>query len=144
MKFEDIEKLWSEDCYIDKSELAVESLKIPSLHHKYYKIYVSEKIMYKKMENDHKELMKRKYDYLTGKFSDDDYAATGWPVQNKIILKSDIPIHMDADKDLCNSLLKLAAQKEKADFLESIIKTLKDRNFTIKNAVDFLRWTSGG
>ena len=39
MVLEEIYELWHKDSIIDKTELGDESLKIPQLHHKYFKIY---------------------------------------------------------------------------------------------------------
>jgi hypothetical protein len=44
MKLEEIESLWEQDSKIDRTDLDNESLKIPMLHSKYYKIYLREKI----------------------------------------------------------------------------------------------------
>ena len=56
MKFEDIFDEWKKDCDIDRTDLAVESLKIPKLHHKYYMWYIAEKNALRKLELQMKEL----------------------------------------------------------------------------------------
>ena len=38
---------------------------------------------------------------------------------------------------------KIAYQKEKIEYLESIIKTVVNRNFLIKNIIDWRKFTSG-
>ena len=39
MKLEEIQESWSSDSKIDDTELDNESLKIPELHHKYFRIF---------------------------------------------------------------------------------------------------------
>jgi hypothetical protein len=39
--------------------------------------------------------------------------------------------------------LKIAVQQEKVDVLESIIKSIKDRGFQIKNAIEWERFKVG-
>ena len=39
MKLEEIQESWSSDSQIDDTQLDNESLKIPELHHKYYRIF---------------------------------------------------------------------------------------------------------
>jgi hypothetical protein len=142
MKLEEIVELWNEDVKIDRTELDAESIKIPSLHNKYYKIYIQEKIKLKADEQEHKQYYKLKHEYYTGKLSKQDLDENGWePFQ--FVLKNDISIYLEADKELSDRLLKLQVQKEKVQFLEDIIKTLNGRGFLIKNAVDFIRFTSG-
>jgi hypothetical protein len=142
MKLEDIIQQWEQDVKIDRTELDAESIKIPSLHNKYYKIYIKEKIQLKAEEQDYKLYYKLKHEYYTGKLSKQDLDENGWePFQ--FVLKNDLSIYLEADKDLSEKLLKLQVQKEKVQFLEDIIKTLNGRGFLIKNAVDFIRFTSG-
>jgi hypothetical protein len=50
MKIEDILELWKEDANVDRTELGDEALKIPKLHHKYYQIYISEKLTLRSYE----------------------------------------------------------------------------------------------
>jgi hypothetical protein len=50
MKIEEILDNWKEDSKIDRTELGDEALKIPKLHHKYYQIYVSERLSVRSLE----------------------------------------------------------------------------------------------
>lgn len=142
MKLEEIEELWQQDSKVDRTDLDNESLKIPSLHSKYYKIFLREKVQLKSEEQDYKLYYKVKYEYYTGKLSQEELKENGWePFQ--FLLKNDLQVYIDSDKDIAERLLKLQVQREKVEFLESIIKTLNTRGFLIKNAVDFIRFTSG-
>lgn len=142
MKLEDIESLWQQDSIIDRTDLDTESLKIPSLHSKYYKIFLREKVQLKAEEAEYKQFFKLKHEYYTGKLSKEDLDQYGWePFQ--FILKGDLSIYMDADKEISERLLKLQVQREKVDLLESIIKSLNNRGFLIKNAIDFIKFSNG-
>lgn len=142
MKLEEIEALWEQDAKIDRTDLDNESLKIPMLHSKYYKIYLREKVQLKAEDQDYKIFFKLKHEYYTGKLSKEELDEHGWqPFQ--FVLKNDLQVYIDADKDVAERLLKLQVQREKVDLLESIIKTLNGRGFLIKNAIDFIRFTSG-
>jgi hypothetical protein len=142
MKLEEIEALWEQDSKIDRTDLDNESLKIPTLHSKYYKIYLREKVQLKAEEQEYKIYYKLKHEYYTGKMSKEELDEHGWePFQ--FVLKNDLQVYIEADKDIADRLLKLQVQREKVDLLESIIKTLNGRGFLIKNAIDFIRFTSG-
>jgi hypothetical protein len=142
MKLEEIESLWEQDAKIDRTDLDNESLKIPTLHGKYYKIYLREKVQLKAEEQEYKTFYKLKHEYYTGKLSKEELDQYGWePFQ--FVLKNDLQVYIDADKNIAERLLKLQVQREKVDLLESIIKTLNGRGFLIKNAIDFIRFTSG-
>jgi hypothetical protein len=143
MKLEEIEFLWDEDVKIDRSSLDEESLRIPYLHSKYYKLYLREKVTLKSEQNILSQFYKTKHEYYTGKLSGQECKDLGWE-PFPFILKGDIQVYLDADKELADKLLKIMIQKEKVDFLESIIKTLNTRNFLIKNAIDFRKFANGG
>jgi hypothetical protein len=143
MKLEDIQTQWELDCKIDRTELGEESLKIPQLHSKYFKIYSSERLTLKKLESDYKILYKQKYEYFNGNISEEELNENGWePFQLKL-LKSDIPLYMEADSDLIKIKQRIELQQEKLDFLDSIIKSLTNRGFQIKNAIDWMKFTQG-
>lgn len=142
MKLEEIEALWEQDSKIDRTDLDNESLKIPTLHSKYYKIYLREKVQLKAEEQEYKLFYKLKHEYYTGKMSKEELDEHGWePFQ--FVLKNDLQVYIDSDKDIAERLLKLQVQREKVELLESVIKTLNGRGFLIKNAIDFIRFTSG-
>ena len=68
----------------------------------------------------------------------------GWELPAKgMILKSDIPMYLDGDPDIINLSLKISYQQEKIECLESIIKSIMNRGFLIKNAIDWQKFTMG-
>lgn len=144
MKFEDLFEEWKKDSEIDRTDLGNESLKIPQLHHKYYKILVAEKAQLRKLEAQLKQLKLAKHEFYSQGHTEET-RALGWELPARgIILKADIPMYIDADKDIIDISLKIGMQQEKVEFCESIIKTLQTRNFLIKNAIDFVKFTMGG
>ena len=143
MKLDKLMAQWTEDCQIDSSQLDAESLTIPKLHNKYWKILMAERHEYKRLQFKHNQLFKDKQEYYLGKLPQEDLQEYGWkPFQLKLV-KSEIPTYLDADSDLIESLLRLALQSEKVDYLKDIIKTINTRNFLIKNAIDFLKFQNG-
>ena len=144
MKFEEIFDEWKRDSEIDQTDLGNESLKIPKLHHKYYMMLLSERSSLRKLEAQMKQLKLSKYEFYSQGHTEET-RKLGWELPPRgIILKADIPMYLEADKDIIELSLKIGIQGEKVDFLDSILKTLQTRNFLIKNAIDFLRWTNGG
>ena len=144
VKFEQIFEEWKKDSEIDNTDLGNESLKIPKLHHKYYMILVAEKATLRKLEAELKQLKLSKYEFYSQGHTEET-KKLGWELPARgIILKADIPMYMEADRDIVELSLKIGMQGEKVEFLESIIKSLQTRNFLIKNSIDFMRFTMGG
>lgn len=144
MNFESLFSEWEKDAEIDKTRLDDESLKIPKLHHKYYRYLVAEKSRLKKLEAEYKKLRLEKTEFLV-QGHDEETKAKSWKLPPRgIVLKADIPMYLEADQDIIDMSLQIGVQQEKVEFLESIIKTLNNRGYNIKTAVDFIRFTMGG
>jgi hypothetical protein len=143
MKIEDILELWKEDSQIDRTELGDAALIIPKLHHKYYQIYVAEKLSLRSQEADMKKLKLDKYEFFTQGHTEETRSKM-WDLPARgLILKADIPMYMDADKDIIKLSLKIGIQQEKIELLESIIKSLTNRGYQIKSAIDWVKFTMG-
>ena len=100
MDIEEILNLWKDDVNIDPTELSSESLKVPKLHHKYYQILVRERLILKKYKEDYKSLKLDKHEFYTQGPSEETIKK-GWELPSKgLILKPDIPLYLDADKDI--------------------------------------------
>ena len=144
MKIESIHSLWREDSKIDRMDLGEESLKISSLHQKYIEIYTFEKDRLRKYEAALKILKLEKYEFFT-QGPTHETQEKGWelPAIGKVI-RSDVQQYIDADKDVIELTLKIGIQNEKISLLDSIMKNLANRGFQIKNAIDWLKYASGG
>jgi hypothetical protein len=142
MKLEEIYEEWNKDSEIDKTELGDEALKIPKLHHKYYQIYTTERMILRKYENDFKQLKLAKYEFYTMGPSEETPSSWRLPPRG-MILKADVPMYMESDKEIIDMSLKIGIQQEKVELLESIIKSLTNRGFQIKSAIEWTKFTMG-
>lgn len=143
MKLEEIQQLWEDDSNIDRTELGEASLRIPQLHSKYFKIFSQERLTLKKLQADYKLLYRDKYQYYNGTLDEETLQERGWEPNGLKILRTDIPIYMDGDSDLQAIALKINLQEEKIDFLESSIKSLTNRGFQIKSAIEWIKFQNG-
>lgn len=143
MKLESIFELWDVDSKINREDLSDESLRISTLHSKYHKIYTQERLTLRKYEHELKQLKLDKYEFYT-QGPTKETMEKGWqlPPVGKVI-RSDVDKYMDADKDIIELSLKVGVQHEKIELLESILKTIHNRGFQIKNAIDWIKFTSG-
>ena len=144
MKLEEIFEHWKIDSEIDRTELGDEALKVAKLHHKYYQILVSERLLLKSHEAEMKRIRLDKYEFFT-QGPNEETQSKGWKLPAKgLILKADIPMYMDADEDIIKLSLKIGVQQEKIELLESIIRTLMNRGYNVKAAIEWQRFISGG
>jgi hypothetical protein len=143
MKLEEIQSLWAQDSKIDSSNLGDESLKIPSLHSKYFRILTEERLRLKKLSSDYKGLYRLRHEFFTGIISNEDLKERGWKPNPLKILRSDLPIYLESDQELVDLSLKIGIQEEKLDFLKDIIKSINNRNYIITNSINWLKFSNG-
>jgi hypothetical protein len=143
MKTDEIIIEWERDSELDKTELGKESLRIPQLHSKYLKEFYLAKTLHTKLTGDYKRMYKLKHQYYQGILPEDDLKEYGWSVQPLKILKSDIPIYMESDGDLQAIQQRIDLTVDKIGILENIIRTLNNRGYLIKNAIEWARFQHG-
>lgn len=144
-KLDDILDEWANDSIIDKFDTNnEEALKTSKLHAKYLKYYTKYFLLTKKAKDNLAEIKKIKYNYYSGNYnSDKDFLEQkGWE-PFKLILKSDISIYMDADKDLIEITDKVSYYEQIVFVCDKILGTLKSRTFDIKNHVEWLKFKNG-
>jgi hypothetical protein len=143
MTFDDIFKEWEKDGEIKMDRLSSESANIPSLHNKYYRMYITEGLRLKKLRAEYKQLVKLKTEYYKGTLDSEELKEYGWPPQPLKIMRQDIPTYIEADSDLITKSLKIGLVEANVEYLESIIRQINNRGYQIKNIIDFERFKSG-
>ena len=140
MNLDEIQLLWEEDSKIDEDNLHTESTKIPSLHAKYYKILNNILLMKKLEENKFKQLKRDKWQYYTGKADPEVYIKN--PFDHKV-LRQDVEKYMDADEDLIRLCSKIDYFQVMLNYLDSILKTINNRTYQIKNSIEWQQFIRG-
>ena len=128
------------DIKIDDTELDLESIRTPQLHNKYLKIFTKHSLQYKKLQDDYKVLYREKWEYYTGKASPEVYAENPFELK---VLKADIGIYMEADKDLQQLGQRMAYAKQIVEYLERILKEINNRNWNIRNTIEWKKFLHG-
>ena len=135
-----IQRLWESDSKIDPDNLHTESLNIPILHAKYYKIFNNILVLKKAQENKYKILKKEKWQYYTGKSDPEVYIQK--PFDHKV-LKPDLDKYLDADEDLIKCHTKIEYYQMMLSYLESILKTILNRTYQLKNSIEWSKFIAG-
>jgi len=141
MNLEQIQEMWAKDSQIDPDNLHDESLKIPQLHAKYYTLYNTITLLREKARETHSKVRLERYNYDPGKADPEVYEEEPFPY--KVRDKDAIQRHMDADERLNKIDLKIRYYDIMLKFLEEIIKTVSNRTFQIKNAIEWHRFQAG-
>lgn len=143
MTLDQIIEEWTRDSNVDKTELADESLKIISLVAKYMRWYKTEKLKLIHLKTKLAQLKLAKREFYTMGPHEDTPPDWKLPPQGRVI-KNEVQDYIDADNDVITMNLRVSVQQEKSDLLYDIIKELNNRRWSIRAAIDFLKWTQGG
>ena len=141
MNLDKIQEMWQKDSVIDPDNLHDESLKIPQLHSKYYTVYNTVTLLREKARTNYNTIRLERYNYYTGKAEPEVYAEDPFPY--KVREKDAIQRYMDADEKLIKVDLKIKYYDSTLKFLEEIIRTISNRTYQIKNAIEWHKFQAG-
>ena len=140
MDLEQLQELADKDLNINDTELDLESLKTPQLHNKYMKFHNQYTNLLKKSEQDLARLTREKWEYYTGKADPSVYQEKPFDIK---VLKADVHIYMDSDPELQKADQKVAYLNQIVKYLEQVLRSINNRTFLIKNAIEWKKFTSG-
>ena len=133
---------WKRDSEIDQTEPGKELIRIPILHNKYLTLLTKHKIAAKKAHFDYLRMRKIKWEYYTGKMSQEELEEYGWqPFQ--FTLKSDITTYLDADEDINKYLANKMLNEEIVDVCNAILKELNNRTWELRSFIDWEKFIQG-
>ena len=128
------------DLKIDDTELDLESIRTPQLHNKYLKLYSKSSILYKNALDEYNSLYRFKWEYYTGKSDNKVYQEEPFDLK---VLKADVHIYLNADTELQKLDQKAEYLKQVCNYLERVLKEINNRNWNIKNTIDWKKFLHG-
>jgi|TARA_Y100000385_G_C12913969_1_gene559546 hypothetical protein len=141
INLDEIQDMWRRDSKLDPDNLHLESLKIPGLHSKYYDLYNQLKLLRIKAEAEFAEVKLERHCYYTGKAPQEVYVAEPFPY--KVRDKESLKQYLDADSKIQEKNLKIKYYEIMLSFLEEVIKTISNRTYQIKNAIEWQKFIAG-
>lgn len=144
MNINELEDMWERDCIINPEKLDEESLTIPLLHNKYFKIFNLERKNYIESETKLKKFKKIREEYFKGNLSKEILEKLNWsPYQHKVTSRVAIDALVEGDDLYSNKLMKHNLLEQKVDYLAEILKMISHRSFHIKEAIEWKKFTVG-
>ena len=141
MNLEQIQEMWERDSRIDPDNLHDESLKIPQLHSKYYTLYNTITLLREKAREQYSKVRLERYNYYTGKATAEVYAEEPFPY--KVREKDAIQRHLEADDRMNKVDMKIKYYDIMLKFLEEVIRSVSNRTYQIKNAIEWNKFQAG-
>ena len=134
MNLDTLNDMWEKDSQLNDEKLDHDSLEIPKLHAKYLRLYNNFNTLKDEAELDVKRTYRQRWEYYTGK------ADKPFPLK---LIKTDVPIYLEADEVYSKSVLKLKYYNQMVEALKAIMQAINNRSFYIKNAIEFAKFLKG-
>ena len=138
MDLDTIQSMWEQDCVIDDVMLDESSKTIPQLHSKYLNLYNQFKLLRTKCDAELKTIRHKKWLYYSGKIAPEDEEPFNYKV-----MKSDVPQWVSVDEQVIKIETKMEYYETVIYSLSEILRQINNRNYVIKNMIEWRRFTNG-
>jgi hypothetical protein len=86
---------------------------------------------------------RNKWLYYTGKMSQEELDRHGWEPFDLVILKTEVDRFVESDEEMIKLSAKITLQQEVVSYLESVVKMISNRQWNIRAALDWIKFTQG-
>lgn len=139
-----IESEWTEDAKISIEELNSSSSSTLDLHAKYFKYLNQAKKVKRLFEAERNKMIRLRTDYYTNNLPLDELRARGWKPNQRIYIKGEIDKVLQSDDFIIQLNIDIGEAQDIIDMVESIIKSIQQRTFIIKNIIENKKFINGG
>lgn len=148
-KFEKIKEEWATDSYVDfefknknySADLGKISMEIPFQHNKYLNHYTDLSQIKTSLEFEVRKLVREKREYYGGEAEAKVYAEK--PFGSSIKTADKMKVYLESDEDIINQEAKIKYIDQMLYFLDHVLKMVSQRNYHVKNAIEWEKFING-
>ena len=140
MNLDELKMQVPKDLHIDDEHLDTESLKNQEIKVKYLDHKSRYELLLFKAKGDYKRLYREKWEYYGGKADAKIYATKPFDLK---VLKTDLAVYIAADEDIINAENKIGYLEVVVDYIKGVIKSVDNRGWDIKTAIDWKKFEAG-
>jgi|TARA_Y100000389_G_C17420266_1_gene496286 hypothetical protein len=148
-KFEKIKEEWASDSHVDfefknknyTADLGKISMEIPFQHNKYLNHYTDLSQIKTSLEFEVRKLVREKREYYGGEAEAKVYAEK--PFGSSIKTADKMKVYLESDEDIINQEAKIKYIDQMLYFLDHVLKMVSQRNFHVKNAIEWEKFING-
>ena len=148
-KFETIKQEWAEDSYVEfefknknySADLGKISMEIPFQHNKYLNHYTDLSQIKTSLEFEVRKLVREKREYYSGEAEAKVYAEK--PFGSSIKTADKMKVYLESDDDIINQEAKIKYIDQMLHFLDNVLKMISQRNYHVKNAIEWEKFING-
>ena len=144
MTHDELMNEWELDCEIDENHLDQEAIRSAKLHSKYLRLLFSYRTKIAALQNEYNTMRQVKFRYYRGELNRDELDNYGWKQwQGTKPIKSEAEELLAGDTDLNRIRVKIEYIKVLSDTIESIMKEISNRQWLIRNAIEYKKFIAG-
>ena len=140
MNLDELKLQVSQDLRVDDEHLDTESLKNQEIKAKYLDHKSKFELLLFKAKGDYKRLYREKWEYYGGKADAKIYASKPFDLK---VLKTDLGVYISADEEIIDAENKIGYLETVVDYIKGIIKSVDNRGWDIKNAIEWKKFEAG-
>ena len=140
MNLDELKMQVQKDLRIDDEHLDTESLKNQEIKAKYLDHKSRYELLLFKAKGDYKRLYREKWEYYGGKADAKIYASKPFDLK---VLKTDLSVYITADEEIIDAENKIGYLETVVDYIKGVIKSVDNRGWDIKNAIEWKKFEAG-
>ena len=140
MTLEELKLQVQKDLKVDDEHLDTESLKNQEIKATYLDHKSRYELLLFKAKGDYKRLYREKWEYYGGKADAKIYASKPFDLK---VLKTDLSVYITADEEIIDAENKIGYLETVVDYIKGVIKSVDNRGWDIKNAIEWKKFEAG-
>lgn len=144
MTLDEIQEMWEADSEIDDNHLGEASTSSAKLHSKYLKLLIDAKLKLAKVKNDYNTQRQNRFRYYRGEMSREELKNNNWDqYQGLKPLKNEMDEILKGDTELSKIELRIEYLNTMVYALESIMTSIRGRDWAVKNGIEWKKFLAG-
>ena len=140
MTLDELKLQVQKDLKVDDEHLDTESLKNQEINATYLDHKSRYELLWFKAKGDYKRLYREKWEYYGGKADAKIYATKPFDLK---VLKTDLSVCITSDEEVMNAENKIGDLETIVDYIKGVIKSVDNRGWDIKNAIEWKKFEAG-
>jgi len=140
MTLDELKLQVQKDLRVDDEHLDTESLKNQEIKAKYLDHKSRYELLLFRAKGDYKRMYREKWEYYGGKADAKIYATKPFDLK---VLKTDLAVYITSDEEIINAENKVGYLETVVDYIKGVIKSVDNRGWDIKNAIEWKKFEAG-
>ena len=140
MNLDELKLQVEKDLKVDDEHLDTESLKNQEIKAKYLDVKSKYELLLFRAKGEYKRIYRDKWEYYGGKSDAKVYVSKPFDIK---VLKTDLHVYITSDEDIIDAENKIGYLETVVDYTKGVIKSVDNRGWDIKNAIEWKKFEAG-